>query len=126
MIHSPNLPIISSQTQPNPTLLLNSPANVLISSANHRMPFCSCPLIKELCQTCQDMQIPLNVASKAQQFPRMFIPTVFCYFYPYLRSVVGVFLCGPQQLAKTLRKYCSQHSSLDPRNVQFYFNKENF
>ncbi|XP_026530492.1 NADPH oxidase 1 isoform X1 [Notechis scutatus] len=42
------------------------------------------------------------------------------------RSVVGVFLCGPEQLAKTLRKYCSQHSSLDPRNVQFYFNKENF
>ncbi|KAK9393535.1 NADPH oxidase 1 [Crotalus adamanteus] len=42
------------------------------------------------------------------------------------RSVVGVFLCGPAQLAKTLRKYCSQHSSLDPRNVQFYFNKENF
>ncbi|XP_070807848.1 NADPH oxidase 1 isoform X3 [Pituophis catenifer annectens] len=42
------------------------------------------------------------------------------------KSVVGVFLCGPEQLAKTLRKYCSQHSSLDPRNVQFYFNKENF
>ncbi|XP_077778873.1 NADPH oxidase 1 isoform X2 [Podarcis muralis] len=42
------------------------------------------------------------------------------------RSVVGVFLCGPESLAKTLQKYCHQHSSLDPRNVQFYFNKENF
>ncbi|XP_007430179.1 NADPH oxidase 1 [Python bivittatus] len=42
------------------------------------------------------------------------------------KSVVGVFLCGPEQLAKTLKKYCSQHSSLDPRNVQFYFNQENF
>ncbi|XP_074059367.1 NADPH oxidase 1 isoform X2 [Macrotis lagotis] len=42
------------------------------------------------------------------------------------RSVVGVFLCGPQTLAKSLRKCCNHYSSLDPRKVQFYFNKENF
>ncbi|NXI38156.1 NOX1 oxidase, partial [Galbula dea] len=42
------------------------------------------------------------------------------------RSVVGVFLCGPEALAKSLQKSCHQHSSLDPRKVQFYFNKENF
>ncbi|XP_054244594.1 NADPH oxidase 1 isoform X3 [Indicator indicator] len=42
------------------------------------------------------------------------------------RSVVGVFLCGPGALAKSLQKCCHQHSSLDPRKVQFYFNKENF
>ncbi|XP_029463249.1 NADPH oxidase 1 [Rhinatrema bivittatum] len=42
------------------------------------------------------------------------------------RSVVGVFLCGPQALAETLQKCCQQYSSIDPRKVQFYFNKENF
>ncbi|XP_061862452.1 NADPH oxidase 1 isoform X1 [Colius striatus] len=42
------------------------------------------------------------------------------------RSVVGVFLCGPDALAKSLQKSCHQHSSLDPRKVKFYFNKENF
>ncbi|XP_069469106.1 NADPH oxidase 1 [Ambystoma mexicanum] len=42
------------------------------------------------------------------------------------RSVVGVFLCGPTALAKTLQTSCHQHSSIDPRKVQFYFNKENF
>ncbi|KAF7244858.1 NADPH oxidase 1 [Varanus komodoensis] len=42
------------------------------------------------------------------------------------RSAVGVFLCGPESLAKSLQKQCRQHSSPDPRNVQFYFNKENF
>ncbi|XP_043378178.1 NADPH oxidase 1 isoform X2 [Chelonia mydas] len=42
------------------------------------------------------------------------------------RSVVGVFLCGPQALAKSLQKCCLQYSSLDPRKVKFYFNKENF
>ncbi|XP_035180835.1 NADPH oxidase 1 isoform X2 [Oxyura jamaicensis] len=42
------------------------------------------------------------------------------------RSVVGVFLCGPGALAKDLQKSCHQHSSLDPRKVKFYFNKENF
>ncbi|XP_052529187.1 NADPH oxidase 1 isoform X2 [Tympanuchus pallidicinctus] len=42
------------------------------------------------------------------------------------RSVVGVFLCGPEALAKVLQRSCHQHSSLDPRKVKFYFNKENF
>ncbi|XP_046932250.1 NADPH oxidase 1 isoform X1 [Lynx rufus] len=42
------------------------------------------------------------------------------------KSVVGVFLCGPQTLAKSLSKCCHQYSSLDPRKVQFYFNKEDF
>ncbi|XP_037978925.1 NADPH oxidase 1 isoform X1 [Motacilla alba alba] len=42
------------------------------------------------------------------------------------RSVVGVFLCGPEALARSLQKSCHQHSSLDPRKVKFYFNKENF
>ncbi|KAM5221276.1 NADPH oxidase 1 isoform 1-T1 [Ctenodactylus gundi] len=42
------------------------------------------------------------------------------------KSVVGVFLCGPRTLAESLRKCCHRHSSLDPRKVQFYFNKENF
>ncbi|XP_040261730.1 NADPH oxidase 1 [Bufo bufo] len=42
------------------------------------------------------------------------------------RSTVGVFLCGPQVLAKTLQQCCHQYSSMDPRKVQFYFNKENF
>ncbi|XP_055125383.1 NADPH oxidase 1 isoform X3 [Symphalangus syndactylus] len=42
------------------------------------------------------------------------------------KSVVGVFLCGPPTLAKSLRKCCHRYSSLDPRKVQFYFNKENF
>uniref|UniRef100_A0A8D0U077 NADPH oxidase 2 n=1 Tax=Sus scrofa TaxID=9823 RepID=A0A8D0U077_PIG len=42
------------------------------------------------------------------------------------KSVVGVFLCGPQTLARSLRKCCQRYSSLNPRKVQFYFNKENF
>ncbi|KAJ8785339.1 hypothetical protein J1605_007351 [Eschrichtius robustus] len=42
------------------------------------------------------------------------------------KSAVGVFLCGPQTLAKSLRKCCHQYSSLDPRKVQFYFNNGNF
>ncbi|OBS83679.1 hypothetical protein A6R68_22351 [Neotoma lepida] len=42
------------------------------------------------------------------------------------KSVVGVFLCGPRTLAKSLRKCCQRYSSLDPRKVQFYFNKEMF
>ncbi|KAG8447720.1 hypothetical protein GDO86_015005 [Hymenochirus boettgeri] len=42
------------------------------------------------------------------------------------RSTVGVFLCGPQALGKSLKKCCHQFSSLDPRKVQFYFNTENF
>ncbi|XP_072901673.1 cytochrome b-245 heavy chain [Hemitrygon akajei] len=39
---------------------------------------------------------------------------------------VGVFLCGPASLAKTLNKMSSAHSSGDPRGVHFIFNKENF
>ncbi|XP_078088682.1 NADPH oxidase 2-like [Mustelus asterias] len=39
---------------------------------------------------------------------------------------VGVFLCGPQALAKTLNKMSIAHSSADPRGVHFIFNKENF
>ncbi|XP_063793036.1 NADPH oxidase 1 [Pseudophryne corroboree] len=42
------------------------------------------------------------------------------------RSTVGVFLCGPQALGKNLQQCCHHYSSLDPRKVQFYFNKENF
>ncbi|XP_019376901.1 PREDICTED: NADPH oxidase 1 isoform X2 [Gavialis gangeticus] len=42
------------------------------------------------------------------------------------KSVVGVFLCGPEALAKSLQKCCHQYSTLDPRKVKFYFNKENF
>ncbi|KYO38164.1 NADPH oxidase 1 isoform X1 [Alligator mississippiensis] len=42
------------------------------------------------------------------------------------KSVVGVFLCGPEALAKSLQKCCHQYSRLDPRKVKFYFNKENF
>uniref|UniRef100_A0A7M4FWX2 NADPH oxidase 1 n=1 Tax=Crocodylus porosus TaxID=8502 RepID=A0A7M4FWX2_CROPO len=42
------------------------------------------------------------------------------------KSVVGVFLCGPEALAKSLQKCCHQYSMLDPRKVKFYFNKENF
>ncbi|XP_063288295.1 NADPH oxidase 1 [Pelobates fuscus] len=42
------------------------------------------------------------------------------------RSTVGVFLCGPSALAKNLQQCCHQFSSMDPRKVQFYFNKENF
>lgn len=39
------------------------------------------------------------------------------------RSKVGVFLCGPPQLAKSLEKQCASHSTAD---VKFIFNKENF
>lgn len=42
------------------------------------------------------------------------------------RSTVGVFLCGPQALGKSLQQCCHQYSNMDPRKVQFYFNKENF
>ncbi|MBN3309135.1 CY24B protein, partial [Amia calva] len=41
-------------------------------------------------------------------------------------SVVGVFLCGPEALGKTLEKKCVKYSDVDPRKVKFYFNKENF
>lgn len=39
------------------------------------------------------------------------------------RSKVGVFLCGPPQLGKSLEKQCLSHSAAD---VKFIFNKENF
>lgn len=39
------------------------------------------------------------------------------------RSKVGVFLCGPPQLGKSLEKQCLSHSEAD---VKFIFNKENF
>ncbi|XP_037552493.1 cytochrome b-245 heavy chain [Nematolebias whitei] len=38
-------------------------------------------------------------------------------------SKVGVFLCGPPQLGKSLEKQCLSHSEAD---VKFIFNKENF
>ncbi|MBN3281191.1 CY24B protein, partial [Polyodon spathula] len=41
-------------------------------------------------------------------------------------STVGVFLCGPQALGKTLESCCARYSDVDPRKVRFYFNKENF
>lgn len=44
---------------------------------------------------------------------------VLCVF----RSKVGVFLCGPPQLGKSLEKQCLSHSEAD---VKFIFNKENF
>ncbi|MGH0160271.1 UNVERIFIED_CONTAM: hypothetical protein FKN15_053107 [Acipenser sinensis] len=41
-------------------------------------------------------------------------------------STVGVFLCGPQALGKTLESCCARYSDVDPRKARFYFNKENF
>ncbi|KAG5843586.1 hypothetical protein ANANG_G00152470 [Anguilla anguilla] len=41
-------------------------------------------------------------------------------------SVVGTFLCGPEGIAKTLKKKSMKFSDVDPRKTQFYFNKENF
>ncbi|MFT7802180.1 cytochrome b-245 heavy chain-like isoform X1 [Arapaima gigas] len=41
-------------------------------------------------------------------------------------SGVGVFLCGPEALAKTLERKCVKYSDMDPRKTNFYFNKENF
>ncbi|RXM93411.1 XK-related protein 2 [Acipenser ruthenus] len=45
---------------------------------------------------------------------------------PLIRSTVGVFLCGPQALGKTLESCCAKYSDVDPRKARFYFNKENF
>lgn len=39
------------------------------------------------------------------------------------RSKVGVFLCGPPALAKTLENQCKSNSE---SSVTFIFNKENF
>ncbi|XP_052641743.1 NADPH oxidase 3 [Harpia harpyja] len=39
---------------------------------------------------------------------------------------IGVFFCGPKTLSKTLQKTCNSYSSVDPRGVQFHYNKESF
>ncbi|KFQ31019.1 PREDICTED: NADPH oxidase 3 [Merops nubicus] len=39
---------------------------------------------------------------------------------------IGVFFCGPKTLSKILQKTCNSYSSVDPRGVQFHYNKENF
>ncbi|XP_050632480.1 cytochrome b-245 heavy chain [Macaca thibetana thibetana] len=39
---------------------------------------------------------------------------------------IGVFLCGPEALAKTLSKQSISNSESGPRGVHFIFNKENF
>ncbi|KAJ6461087.1 NADPH oxidase [Mycena sanguinolenta] len=39
-------------------------------------------------------------------------------------SDVGVFYCGPKQLASTLKYMCNKHS--DARGARFFFGKENF
>ncbi|KFR11897.1 NADPH oxidase 3 [Opisthocomus hoazin] len=39
---------------------------------------------------------------------------------------IGVFFCGPKTLSKILRKTCNSYSSVDPRGVQFHYNKESF
>ncbi|KAM7339374.1 hypothetical protein ACRRTK_002858 [Alexandromys fortis] len=39
---------------------------------------------------------------------------------------IGVFLCGPEALARTLNKQSISHSEPGPRGVHFIFNKENF
>ncbi|XP_028655629.1 cytochrome b-245 heavy chain [Erpetoichthys calabaricus] len=44
----------------------------------------------------------------------------------HTNTKVGVFLCGPEALAKTLSKQCNSSSDANPLGVQFIFNKENF
>ncbi|NWQ86701.1 NOX3 oxidase, partial [Burhinus bistriatus] len=39
---------------------------------------------------------------------------------------IGVFFCGSKALSKILQKTCNSHSSVDPRGVQFHYNKESF
>ncbi|OPJ72938.1 NADPH oxidase 3 [Patagioenas fasciata] len=39
---------------------------------------------------------------------------------------IGVFFCGPKTLSKIIRKMCNSYSSVDPRGVQFHYNKESF
>ncbi|XP_004714617.1 cytochrome b-245 heavy chain [Echinops telfairi] len=41
-------------------------------------------------------------------------------------TTIGVFLCGPEALAKTLSKQSISNSESGPRGVHFIFNKENF
>ncbi|KGL95406.1 NADPH oxidase 3 [Charadrius vociferus] len=42
------------------------------------------------------------------------------------RNSIGVFFCGPKTLSKILHKTCNSYSSVDPRGVQFHYNKESF
>ncbi|PKK33265.1 NADPH oxidase 3 [Columba livia] len=39
---------------------------------------------------------------------------------------IGVFFCGPKTLSKIIQKMCNSYSSVDPRGVQFHYNKESF
>ncbi|KFQ71274.1 NADPH oxidase 3 [Phaethon lepturus] len=39
---------------------------------------------------------------------------------------IGVFFCGPKTLSKILQRTCNSYSSVDPRGVQFHYNKESF
>nr|XP_009675295.1 PREDICTED: NADPH oxidase 3 [Struthio camelus australis] len=42
------------------------------------------------------------------------------------RNSIGVFFCGPKTLSKILQQMCNSYSSVDPRGVQFHYNKESF
>ncbi|KAM5229344.1 NADPH oxidase 3 [Ctenodactylus gundi] len=46
--------------------------------------------------------------------------------YSHPSSSIGVFSCGPKALSKTLQRMCHVYSSVDPRGVHFYYNKESF
>ncbi|ELW72746.1 NADPH oxidase 3 [Tupaia chinensis] len=46
--------------------------------------------------------------------------------YDHPSSSIGVFFCGPKALSKTLQRMCRLYSSVDPRGVHFYYNKESF
>ncbi|KAM6467735.1 NADPH oxidase 3 [Liasis olivaceus] len=39
---------------------------------------------------------------------------------------IGVFFCGSKTLSQNLQKMCNRYSSIDPRGIQFYYNKESF
>ncbi|XP_055499818.1 NADPH oxidase 1-like [Leucoraja erinacea] len=42
------------------------------------------------------------------------------------KTTIGVFLCGPQPLAKALEQCTNKYSEINPLGVHFHFNKENF
>ncbi|XP_048461426.1 cytochrome b-245 heavy chain-like isoform X2 [Rhincodon typus] len=42
------------------------------------------------------------------------------------KTTIGVFLCGPQALAKALEQCSNKYSEVNPLGVHFHFNKENF
>ncbi|XP_078066514.1 NADPH oxidase 2-like [Mustelus asterias] len=42
------------------------------------------------------------------------------------KATIGVFLCGPQPLAKVLEQCSNKYSEVNPLGVHFHFNKENF